>query len=74
MNERKPPSPDDIKQAFIAYEAAVSPLILAIALGLLGQYLDTHYKFTAGLGMETGAVIGFISGLFRLFNYLKSKP
>jgi hypothetical protein len=71
MPEIKKPSPNELREAFAAYEAAVSPLILAVALGLLGALIDKHFSFTHKFGMLFGATIGFFFGLKRLIQFLK---
>jgi positive regulator of sigma E activity len=71
MPEIKGPSPEDLRSAFLAYEAALSPLVLAIALGILGNFLDGKFLFLHKMAMPIGAVLGFVIGIVRIFSYLK---
>jgi putative Mn2+ efflux pump MntP len=73
MPETKKPSPNELRDAFAAYEAAVSPLTLAVALGLLGAFIDRHFAFTHKLAMLFGASIGFFFGLKKLIQFLKKR-
>lgn len=64
-------SPEEIKKAFLAYEAALSPITMPIALMLIGQFLDKHFSFFQGKASIVGVVLGLILGFMRLFKFIK---
>ena len=64
---------DDLRESFEAYEAALSPLGLALLLGFIGGYLDKRFLFTNKFAMPAGAILGFVFGISRLIQFLKKE-
>ncbi len=71
MPDRKKNSPEEVKKAFLAYEAALSPITMAIALAFLGNFLDKHFIFFQEKAVLVGAILGLILGFIRLLKIIK---
>ncbi|MDJ0625744.1 MAG: hypothetical protein QNJ31_05195 [Candidatus Caenarcaniphilales bacterium] len=77
MLERKKTSPKgrsrEFREFMLAYESAMSPLILPLVLGFAGYWICDFFKFPVAIGLIAGFILGFVVGLRRLVVFLKNR-